>query len=158
MRRRSYSAYSAASADSFPVGSAASSAAAPKDAASMPALRRSRSVRSRTDGKPGIAATGSKYPRRVDRDLLGEDAVGEERQRPAPVAHEPAMAEPQPELADRHQPHVEMPARQLGQAAAQIRAHQRAAHDDRQRRERIARALRPHLVGEIRLQRAARPG
>ena len=68
------------------------------------------------------------------------------------------MPKPQPELADGHQPHVEMPARQLGQAAPQIRAHQRGTHHDRQRRERIAPTLRTHFVGEIRLKRAARPG
>jgi len=66
------------------------------------------------------------------------------------------MAELQPELADGHEANVQMRARELRKTPAQVRTHQRAADDQRQGSERIARSLSPHLVGDTTLECVAR--
>ena len=105
----------------------------------MPARRSSASVRCSASPNPGVSRDGGEVAVRVGgARLLGEQAVGEQRQRAAAGEDARQLAEPQRELARREDVHVEMRPVALGEPAAQVGAQQRAADEHDHGPQRIA--------------------
>ena len=102
---------------------------------STPSWRSSRTSRRATSAKPGVVATGSKYPVGLPGDFRRIRPLGHRRQRPPAVAHQRQLAEADAELSKRGEADVDEPGCRVGDAALQVRPLEHAADEDVDRGE-----------------------